>query len=99
VKRVIHGSPDSQSLWEISAFLELKTVWHPIGVLKIEILGSGGACDYPAARFVSLSRLRRGTRKKECRTPARARACSSTAPDVLIDTPEESKAAAQPLAG
>jgi acyl-CoA reductase-like NAD-dependent aldehyde dehydrogenase len=32
VKRVIHGSPDSQSLYEISAFLELKTVWHPIGV-------------------------------------------------------------------
>jgi acyl-CoA reductase-like NAD-dependent aldehyde dehydrogenase len=32
VKRVVHGSPDSQSLWEISAFLELKTVWHPIGV-------------------------------------------------------------------
>ena len=32
VKRVVHGSPDSQSLYEISAFLELKTVWHPIGV-------------------------------------------------------------------
>jgi acyl-CoA reductase-like NAD-dependent aldehyde dehydrogenase len=32
VKRVVHGTPDSQSLWEISAFLELKTVWHPIGV-------------------------------------------------------------------
>ncbi len=32
VKRVVNGSPDSQSLWEISAFLELKTVWHPIGV-------------------------------------------------------------------
>jgi acyl-CoA reductase-like NAD-dependent aldehyde dehydrogenase len=32
VKRVVHGSPDSQSLWEISAFLELKTVWHPIGM-------------------------------------------------------------------
>jgi len=32
VKRVVHGSPDAQSLWEISAFLELKTVWHPIGV-------------------------------------------------------------------
>jgi acyl-CoA reductase-like NAD-dependent aldehyde dehydrogenase len=32
VKRVIHGAPDSQSLYEISAFLELKTVWHPIGV-------------------------------------------------------------------
>ena len=26
------GAPDSQSLYEISAFLELKTVWHPIGV-------------------------------------------------------------------
>lgn len=32
VKRVVHGSPDSQSLYEIAAFLELKTVWHPIGV-------------------------------------------------------------------
>jgi acyl-CoA reductase-like NAD-dependent aldehyde dehydrogenase len=31
VKRVVHGAPDSQSLYEISAFLELKTVWHPIG--------------------------------------------------------------------
>jgi acyl-CoA reductase-like NAD-dependent aldehyde dehydrogenase len=31
VKRVVSGSPDSQSLYEISAFLELKTVWHPIG--------------------------------------------------------------------
>jgi acyl-CoA reductase-like NAD-dependent aldehyde dehydrogenase len=30
VKRVVHGGSD-QSLWEISAFLELKTVWHPIG--------------------------------------------------------------------
>jgi acyl-CoA reductase-like NAD-dependent aldehyde dehydrogenase len=32
VKRVVHGSPDGQSPWEIAAFLELKTVWHPIGV-------------------------------------------------------------------
>jgi acyl-CoA reductase-like NAD-dependent aldehyde dehydrogenase len=32
VKRVVHGAPDSQSLYEISAFLELKTVWHPVGV-------------------------------------------------------------------
>jgi acyl-CoA reductase-like NAD-dependent aldehyde dehydrogenase len=32
VKRVIHGAPDTESLYEISAFLELKTVWHPIGV-------------------------------------------------------------------
>jgi len=32
VKRVVHGAPDSQSLYEISAFLELKTVWHPIGL-------------------------------------------------------------------
>jgi acyl-CoA reductase-like NAD-dependent aldehyde dehydrogenase len=31
VKRVVHGAPGEQSLWEISAFLELKTVWHPIG--------------------------------------------------------------------
>jgi acyl-CoA reductase-like NAD-dependent aldehyde dehydrogenase len=32
VKRVVLGAPDAQSLYEISAFLELKTVWHPIGV-------------------------------------------------------------------
>ncbi len=32
VKRVVHGRPDGQSPWEIAAFLELKTVWHPIGV-------------------------------------------------------------------
>jgi acyl-CoA reductase-like NAD-dependent aldehyde dehydrogenase len=31
VKRVVLGAPDSQSLYEISAFMELKTVWHPIG--------------------------------------------------------------------
>ena len=32
VKRVVVGRPDSQSLADISSFLELKTVWHPIGV-------------------------------------------------------------------
>jgi len=32
VKRVILGAPDAQSAYEISAFLEMKTVWHPIGV-------------------------------------------------------------------
>jgi acyl-CoA reductase-like NAD-dependent aldehyde dehydrogenase len=32
VKRVVHGAADGQSLWEVAAFLELKTVWHPIGV-------------------------------------------------------------------
>jgi acyl-CoA reductase-like NAD-dependent aldehyde dehydrogenase len=32
VKRVHHSSADAQSPWEIAAFLELKTVWHPIGV-------------------------------------------------------------------
>ena len=32
VKRVVLADPDAQSLYEISAFLELKTVWHPIGV-------------------------------------------------------------------
>jgi acyl-CoA reductase-like NAD-dependent aldehyde dehydrogenase len=32
VKRVVLGQSDTQSVYEISAFLELKTVWHPIGV-------------------------------------------------------------------
>ena len=32
VKRVVHGARDDQSPWEIAAFLDLKTVWHPIGV-------------------------------------------------------------------
>jgi acyl-CoA reductase-like NAD-dependent aldehyde dehydrogenase len=31
VKRIVRGARDGQSLWEIAAFLELKTVWHPIG--------------------------------------------------------------------
>ena len=31
VKRIIHGRADVQSPWEIAGFLELKTVWHPIG--------------------------------------------------------------------
>jgi acyl-CoA reductase-like NAD-dependent aldehyde dehydrogenase len=32
VKRVHRGAGDAQTPWEIAAFLELKTVWHPIGV-------------------------------------------------------------------
>jgi len=32
VKRVHHAKPDLQSPYEVAAFLELKTVWHPIGV-------------------------------------------------------------------
>jgi acyl-CoA reductase-like NAD-dependent aldehyde dehydrogenase len=32
VKRVVRGSADGQSPWEIASFLELKTVWHPVGV-------------------------------------------------------------------
>jgi acyl-CoA reductase-like NAD-dependent aldehyde dehydrogenase len=32
VKRVHRANGDVQSLYEISAFLEVKTVWHPIGV-------------------------------------------------------------------
>ncbi len=32
VKRVVRGNRDGQSAWEAAAFLELKTVWHPIGV-------------------------------------------------------------------
>jgi hypothetical protein len=31
VKRVVHGEADEQSPWTIASFLELKTVWHPIG--------------------------------------------------------------------
>jgi acyl-CoA reductase-like NAD-dependent aldehyde dehydrogenase len=31
VKRVVHGSADEQSPWTIASFLELKTIWHPIG--------------------------------------------------------------------
>jgi acyl-CoA reductase-like NAD-dependent aldehyde dehydrogenase len=31
VKRVVRAAGDVQSLWEISSFLELKTVWHPMG--------------------------------------------------------------------
>jgi acyl-CoA reductase-like NAD-dependent aldehyde dehydrogenase len=31
VKRVVHGRADRQSPWEIASFLELKTVWHPVG--------------------------------------------------------------------
>ena len=31
VKRVIKGSADGQSPWDVAAFLELKTIWHPIG--------------------------------------------------------------------
>jgi acyl-CoA reductase-like NAD-dependent aldehyde dehydrogenase len=31
VKRVVRGRADSQSPWEIANYLELKTVWHPIG--------------------------------------------------------------------
>jgi acyl-CoA reductase-like NAD-dependent aldehyde dehydrogenase len=31
VKRVVSGRADSEGPWEAAAFLELKTVWHPIG--------------------------------------------------------------------
>src|SRR5215204_77613 len=31
VKRVVAGRANAQSPWEIAAFLELKTVWHPVG--------------------------------------------------------------------
>jgi acyl-CoA reductase-like NAD-dependent aldehyde dehydrogenase len=32
VKRVVRGDPTGQSPWDVASFLELKTVWHPIGV-------------------------------------------------------------------
>src|SRR4249919_257707 len=31
VKRVVRGAPYDESQWEIAGFLDLKTVWHPIG--------------------------------------------------------------------
>ena len=31
VKRVVHGSVEEQSPWTVASFLELKTIWHPIG--------------------------------------------------------------------
>ena len=31
VKRVVRGAADGESLWDIAAVVELKTVWHPIG--------------------------------------------------------------------
>ena len=31
VKRVVRAPADEQSPWQIADFLELKTVWHPIG--------------------------------------------------------------------
>jgi acyl-CoA reductase-like NAD-dependent aldehyde dehydrogenase len=31
VKRVVRSNADAQSPWEIASFLELKTVWHPVG--------------------------------------------------------------------
>src|SRR5205814_224606 len=31
VKRVVHGESDTQSPWDVARFLELKTVWHPVG--------------------------------------------------------------------
>jgi len=32
VKRIVRGKPDGESPYEIAAFLEMKTVWHPIGM-------------------------------------------------------------------
>jgi acyl-CoA reductase-like NAD-dependent aldehyde dehydrogenase len=32
VKRVVRSTPEVQSPWEIERFLELKTVWHPVGL-------------------------------------------------------------------
>ena len=31
VKRVVRGSSEEQSPWTVASFLELKTIWHPIG--------------------------------------------------------------------
>ena len=66
VKRVVRAGSE-QSPWEISAFLELKTVWHPVGHLR--------RCD---RRRVSRSRRPPGACvPRAARDPegARARGC------------------------
>ena len=32
VKRVVRSTAEAQSPWEIERYLELKTVWHPVGL-------------------------------------------------------------------
>jgi hypothetical protein len=32
VKRIVRGAPAGESLWEIEPLVEMKTVWHPVGV-------------------------------------------------------------------
>jgi len=32
VKRIVRGMPAGESLWEIEPLVEMKTVWHPVGV-------------------------------------------------------------------
>ena len=89
VKRVVLGAPDSQSLYEISAFLELKTVWHPIGRVRVEILGSGGAVTIP--RPGCSCRVCVEAREKGVPYARTGPSVFVHGPDVLIDTPEEAK--------
>jgi hypothetical protein len=32
VKRIVRGTSSGESLWEIEPLVEMKTVWHPVGV-------------------------------------------------------------------
>jgi acyl-CoA reductase-like NAD-dependent aldehyde dehydrogenase len=32
VKRIVRGMPAGESLWEIEPLVEMKTVWHPVGI-------------------------------------------------------------------
>ena len=58
--------------------------------MRVEILGSGGATTTPRPGCACRVCVR-GPRDAASRTRARGRACSSTGPDLVFDTPEESK--------
>ena len=58
--------------------------------MRVEILGSGGAATIPRPGL-PVPRLRRGARARAAATRARARATFVHGPNILFDTPEESK--------
>ena len=94
VKRVVHGAPDApeplRDLGVPRAEDRLAPDRRLRERLQVEILGSGGAVTIPRPGCG----CRVCVEARGAGLPLRAhagRASSSTAPDVLIDTPEESK--------
>ena len=51
VKRIVRGKADGQSPYDIAAFLELKTVWHPIDVIRAASLRISGRTRNPGQRL------------------------------------------------